>query len=135
MRGAPYKLQDVANFHVGDTVTAIDRCALQPGGREFLLYGTVMGEIGALFPVTSSEELEFFSHLEMHMRQESPPLCGRDHMSFRSSYFPVKHVVDGDLCEEFQALAPARQRRVAEELDRSPGEVLKKLEDLRAKMV
>ena len=135
LRGAPYKLQDVANFHVGDTVTAIDRCALQPGGREFLLYGTVMGEIGALFPVTSSEELEFFSHLEMHMRQESPPLCGRDHMSFRSSYFPVKHVVDGDLCEEFQALAPARQRRVAEELDRSPGEVLKKLEDLRAKMV
>ena len=135
LRGAPHKLVDVANFHIGDTVTAMDRCALQPGGREFLLYGTVMGEVGALFPLNTSAEADFFAHLEMHMRQESPPLCGRDHLSFRSAYFPVKRVVDGDLCEEFQALAPERQRRVAEELDRSPGEVLKKLEDLRAKMI
>ncbi|CAL9043144.1 unnamed protein product, partial [Musa banksii] len=26
----------------------------------------------------------------MHMRQEHPPLCGGDHMAFRSAYFPVK---------------------------------------------
>lgn len=26
----------------------------------------------------------------MHMRSEFPPLCGRDHLSFRSYYFPVK---------------------------------------------
>lgn len=24
------------------------------------------------------------------MRTEHPPLCGRDHLSFRSYYFPVK---------------------------------------------
>lgn len=24
------------------------------------------------------------------MRSEFPPLCGRDHLSFRSYYFPVK---------------------------------------------
>ena len=32
---------------------------------------------------------------EMHMRAENPPLCGRDHLSYRSYYFPVKHVIDG----------------------------------------
>lgn len=26
----------------------------------------------------------------MHMRSEFPPMCGRDHLSFRSYYFPVK---------------------------------------------
>lgn len=26
----------------------------------------------------------------MHLRSEHPPLCGRDHLSFRSYYFPVK---------------------------------------------
>ncbi|CAD5169210.1 unnamed protein product [Musa acuminata subsp. malaccensis] len=36
----------------------------------------------------------------MHMRQEHPPLCGGDHMAFRSAYFPVKDVIDGDLCEQ-----------------------------------
>ena len=29
------------------------------------------------------------------MRAENPPLCGRDHLSYRSYYFPVKHVIDG----------------------------------------
>jgi splicing factor 3B subunit 3 len=49
-----------------------------------------MGSLGALLAFTSREDVDFFSHLEMHMRQEHPPLCGRDHMAFRSAYFPVK---------------------------------------------
>lgn len=38
----------------------------------------------------SPQDHDFFQHLEMHMRSEFPPLCGRDHLSFRSYYFPVK---------------------------------------------
>jgi hypothetical protein len=67
---------------------------------QVLVYGTVMGGIGAMLPFTSREEVDFFNHLEMHMRQENAPLCGRDHMAFRSYYFPVKDVIDGDLCEQ-----------------------------------
>lgn len=74
-------------------------------------------------------------HLEMHMRQEAPPLAGRDHMAFRSAYFPVRNVVDGDLCSQFPALKADKQRTVATELERSPGEVLKKLEDVRNKIL
>lgn len=69
------------------------------------------------------------------MRQEHPPLAGRDHLAFRSAYFPVREVVDGDLCGQFAALAPAKQQAVAAELDRSPGEVLKKLEEMRNKIL
>lgn len=36
------------------------------------------------------QDHDFFQHLEMYMRSEHPPLCGRDHLSFRSYYFPVK---------------------------------------------
>jgi hypothetical protein len=50
----------------------------------------MMGSIGALVPFTSREDVDFFSHLEMHLRQENPPLCGRDHLAYRSYYFPVK---------------------------------------------
>ena len=56
---------------------------------------------GALVPFTSREDVDFFQHLEMHLRQEHPPLCGRDHLAFRGSYLPVKDVIDGDLCEQF----------------------------------
>jgi splicing factor 3B subunit 3 len=44
-------------------------------------------------------------------------------------------VVDGDLCEQYPQLSADKQRAVAEELDRTPGEVLKKLEDIRNKLV
>lgn len=117
------------------------------------------------------QDHDFFQHLEMHMRSEFPPLCGRDHLSFRSYYFPVKvgivfthlsyfynivstaehvwkyifednknkfrhflqNVIDGDLCEQFNSMDPHKQKSVAEELDRTPPEVSKKLEDIRTR--
>ena len=39
--------------------------------------------------------------------------------------------MDGDLCEQFPQLPGDKQKAVASELDRSPGEVRKKLEDIR----
>lgn len=78
-----------------------------------------------------TQDKDFFLHLEMHMRQENPPLAGRDHMAYRSAYFPVREVVDGDLCSQYAALPPSKQQAIAAELDRTPGEVLKKLEERR----
>ena len=54
-----------------------------------------------MLPFTSREDVDFFQHLEMHMRQEAPPLAGREHISYRSAYFPVRDVIDGDLCEQY----------------------------------
>uniref|UniRef100_A0A7S3VLT8 DNA damage-binding protein 1 n=1 Tax=Dunaliella tertiolecta TaxID=3047 RepID=A0A7S3VLT8_DUNTE len=135
LNGAPHKLAPIINFHVGDTVTSLQRAALQPGGQEVIVYGTAMGGIGAFYPFSSREDADFFTHLEMHMRQEHPPLCGRDHMAFRSAYWPVKDCVDGDLCAQYPSALGAKQRSMAEELDRTPGEVLKKLEDIRNKIL
>jgi len=134
LNGAPNKLEALVQFHVGETVLALTRTELQPGGQEVLVYGTVMGGIGAMLPFTSREEVDFFNHLEMHMRQENAPLCGRDHMAFRSYYFPVKDVIDGDLCEQYASLSAELQRKIADELDRTPSEILKKLEDIRQKI-
>ncbi|KAL0368761.1 UNVERIFIED_CONTAM: Spliceosome-associated protein A [Sesamum calycinum] len=111
------------------------KASLIPGGGECIIYGTIMGSLGALLPFTSRDDVDFFSHLEMHMRQEHPPLCGRDHMAYRSSYFPVKDVIDGDLCEQFPTLPMDMQRKIADELDRTPGEILKKLEEIRNKII
>ncbi|EHA8592340.1 hypothetical protein COCNU_contig69433177G000010 [Cocos nucifera] len=90
LNGAPNKVEEIVQFHVGDVVACLQKASLIPGGGECVIYGTVMGSLGALLAFTSREDVDFFSHLEMHMRQEHPPLCGRDHMAFRSAYFPVK---------------------------------------------
>ncbi|EFJ13812.1 hypothetical protein SELMODRAFT_181612 [Selaginella moellendorffii] len=135
LNGAPNKVEEIIQFHVGEVVTCMQKASLIPGGGESVIYGTVMGSVGALLPFSSREDVDFFSHLEMHMRQEHPPLCGRDHMAFRSAYFPVKDVIDGDLCEQYPTLPPDLQRKIAEELDRTPGEVMKKLEDIRNRII
>jgi len=44
-------------------------------------------------------------------------------------------VVDGDLCELFSSLPLESQRTIASDLDRSPAEVLKKLEDTRNQLL
>eukprot|EP00741_Cyanophora_paradoxa_P006525 tig00001024_g6316.t1 len=131
LNGAPHKSENVNNFYVGDVVMGMVKGALQVGGAEAMLYGTLLGAIGAVLPFNSREDVDFFSHLEMHLRQENPPLLGRDHLAFRSSFFPVKQVVDGDLCEQFTSLPYEKQLQIAGELDRTPAEVAKKLEDIR----
>ena len=48
---------------------------------------------------------------------------------------PVKEVTDGDFCEEFATLPPKTQEQIATDLERSPAEVMKKLESLRERLL
>ncbi|KAG8214047.1 CPSF A subunit region-domain-containing protein [Butyriboletus roseoflavus] len=129
--GAPHKTKMICHFHVGDLVTSIHRVSLVAGGREVLLYTGLHGTIGILVPFVSKEDVDFISTLEQHMRTEQGSLVGRDHLAWRGYYVPVKAVVDGDLCETYARLPGPKQSAIAGELDRTVGEVLKKLEQLR----
>ena len=84
------KVTEIIQFHVGEAITGLCKASLIPGGADVLLYSTIHGAIGAFVPFVSREDVDFFAHLELHMRQSSPPLCGRDNLSYRSYYFPVK---------------------------------------------
>ncbi|KAG6812703.1 pre-mRNA-splicing factor rse1 [Tricholoma furcatifolium] len=131
LMGAPHKTKLLTHFHVGDIITSIHKVSLVAGGREVLLYTGLHGTIGILLPFVSKEDVDFISTLEQHMRTEQSSLVGRDQLSFRGYYVPVKATVDGDLCETFARLPAAKQSSIAGELDRTIGEVLKKLEQLR----
>ncbi|XP_071488898.1 splicing factor 3B subunit 3-like [Diadema antillarum] len=133
LNGASQKTDVISSFFIGETVLSLQKATLIPGGSESVVYTTLSGAIGVLVPFTSHEDHDFFQHLEMHMRSEFPPLCGRDHLSYRSYYYPVKNVIDGDLCEQYNSMDLSKQRSVAEELDRNPSEVSKKLEDIRTR--
>lgn len=66
------------------------------------------------------------------MRTQNTSLVGRDHLAYRGYYAPVKGVVDGDLCESFNALPYPKQQAIAADLEeRSVPDVLKKLESMR----
>jgi splicing factor 3B subunit 3 len=121
--GASQKADNVATFHIGEIVTSIQKTTLTVGRADCVLYTTISGSIGALIQFEHKEDFEFFQTLEMHLRNEDPPLCGRDHLAFRSSYFPIKNIIDGDLCERYLALEPSSQQKIAEELERELGEI------------
>ena len=131
LMGAPHKTKLLAHFHIGDLITSIHKVSLVAGGREVLLYTGLHGTIGILVPFVSKEDVDFISTLEQHMRTEQSSLVGRDQLSWRGYYVPVKAVVDGDLCETYATLPGTKQISIASELDRTVGEVLKKLEQLR----
>nr|GAT58591.1 predicted protein [Mycena chlorophos] len=131
LMGAPHKTKMLAHFHVGDMITSIHKVSMVAGGREILLYTCLHGTIGILVPFVSKEDVDLLSTLEQHMRTEQNSLVGRDQLSWRGYYVPVKAVVDGDLCENFARLPAGKQSAIAGELDRTIGEVLKKLEQLR----
>ena len=135
LNGAPSKAEEVVQFHVGETVTSLQKVSLGPGCAEVILYTTLFGGIGALLPLTSREDVELLTALEMHVRQEAPPLCGREQLFFRSAYFPVKACVDGDYLTLFNSLPAAEQKTIADDLDRTPAEISKKLEELAARIL
>lgn len=47
----------------------------------------------------------------------------------------AQDVIDGDLCEQFSSLPFEKQKLVANGLDRTVGEVVKKLEDTRNRLL
>lgn len=53
------------------------------------------------------------------------------HYSNEQFYF--QNVIDGDLCEQFNSLDVGKQKAIAGDLERSPAEVSKKLEDIRTR--
>jgi splicing factor 3B subunit 3 len=129
--GAPYKFEILCSYYVGEAISKITKTSLTPGGTEILLYTTIFGNIGVLLPFSSRDDIEFFSNLEGHLRQEHKSLAGRDHLSFRSYYQPVKGVIDGDLCEQFPLATNEAQSKIASALERTPADILKKLEIMR----
>ena len=75
----------------------MQKTSLVSTANEVILYSTSMGSIGAFYPFETKEvyiffieDVDFFVHLEMFLRQEHNPLGGRDHISFRSAFLPVK---------------------------------------------
>lgn len=133
LSGASQKAENISTFHVGEIIMSLQKSTLIPGGSEAMIYTTLSGTVGAFVPFTSREDFDFFQHLEMHMRNENPPLCGRDHLSYRSAYYPVKNVIDGDLCEQYLSIDPAKQKSIAADMFRTPNQVCKKLEDIRTR--
>jgi len=133
--GAEYKLDLVAHFHVGEVVTSLTK-TMMPGGQEAILYATIAGRIGVLCPCSSHSEVDFFTHLELFLRNEGDlKLLGREHMAYRSTYIPVKRVLDGDLCEQFLGMPPAAQKRIAAQLERTVADVVRRIEERRAKIM
>ena len=128
--GQIHKMEQIAHYFVGELVTSLEKTTLTPGGAEVVLYSTIMGSVGAFLPISTKDEVDFLQHLEMVMRDEWRPLCGRDHLAFRSYYSPVDHVIDGDLCEQFNELPEELQVSIAQRLDRGPMEILRKVEEI-----
>lgn len=129
--GAPYKLDSICSFYTGETVTNVKKVQLTQGCAEVLIYTTITGTVGALIPLSTRADVEFFARLELLLRQECPPLCGRDHLAYRSSFFPLKNVIDGDLCEMYATLDQDKQRYIAEDLELTPFELQRKIEEIR----
>ncbi|KAJ1810302.1 RNA splicing, via transesterification reactions with bulged adenosine as nucleophile, partial [Coemansia sp. RSA 2599] len=86
----------------------------------------------AAIPLPSQSDVDFFQALELNMRKHCPPVSGRDHLKYRSSFSPVKAVIDGDLCEQYNMLPEDKRELISDNLDRSQQDISKRLEDLRA---
>lgn len=125
------KMECLCQYYVGEVVTSMTRASLVAGGAESLIYVTVTGRIGALVPFTSRDDVDFYTKLEGCLRSDALRPTGRDPCNYRSMYTPIKHVIDGDLCDAFNSLSHEEQSKIATKLDRSVGEVMKKLEDTR----
>ncbi|KAA0162778.1 hypothetical protein FNF28_04535 [Cafeteria roenbergensis] len=159
VRGAATKLVTECQAFVGGAVTAVAKGALA-GGHEVIVYATVTGAVGALLPLTAKSDTRLLEHLELYLRaraevEEGSEVAtaerltptGRVHIAYRSYFAPVKHVVDGDLCERFLCLPEAQRLALAEELSSEGGPVVagsavaaaaavaRRLEEMRARVM
>ena len=125
------KANCICQYYLGEMITSLKKTQFIPGGAELMVASTISGGLYAFVPLTSQQDLQLFTQLEAWLRQEYSNIVQRDHLSYRSSYQPVKAVVDGELCERFHSLAYSRQLAFAEDIGRTVPSIIKKLEDFR----
>lgn len=131
LNGAPYKLSNICNFYIEDIPTSFSKGSFTIGGRDIVIYSGLQGTIGALIPLLTKSDIKFFHNLENAMRTFKEDLLGRMNLMFRGYYQPVKNVIDGDLIEAFNTLSTDLKVQVANELDKTPREVSKKIYEIR----
>lgn len=112
LAGAPNRLTSVAHYFTNDIPTSIQRTNLISGGDHVIFWSGVQGTLGALTPFSSRRQQKMFQQLEMQLRNDDKPMSGRDHMTFRSYYIPVKNVIDGDLVERFLDLSRDKRESI-----------------------
>jgi splicing factor 3B subunit 3 len=127
--GKTQKMDLIDQFHLGDTITSLHKVSLAPGASEVILYSTLSGAVGVLYPFTSKKEYELFLSVESNMRS-GPTLVGRDHAAFRGYYLPAKGVVDGDLINSFGGIGAERQT-IAEIVGKSANEIDRAIEEIK----
>ena len=135
LNGAPSKFEIVNMFYTGAPITSLTAAPLQAfsGSDAAIVYGTICGGMGVCVPFVTRDDVDFFMHLELHLRAHVGSLVDRQHLAWRSYYAPVKDVVDGDLCEVFMELDLPTQYVVAEAVECTPVEVVRRLEDMRGR--
>ncbi|KAI1860422.1 hypothetical protein JX265_009821 [Neoarthrinium moseri] len=131
LHGAPDRLTLISHFFTQDIPTSISKASFAIGGKDILLWTGLQGTIGVLIPLVTRSDAELFHPLEAHMRTADPPVTGRDHLMYRSSYMPVKGVIDGDLCERYALLADDKKQMIADQLGHSVLKMERKISDAR----
>ncbi|TRY50191.1 Cleavage/polyadenylation specificity factor subunit A [Cryptosporidium tyzzeri] len=129
-----HQINTVAQFHLGDIVTCLQKSQLTPTSAEAIIYGTILGSIGSLSPILNNEDIELLSKLEILLRKQKSTLLSRDHLMFRSYYSPVHNVIDGDFCQTFTILDSQIQSEIASKLDVTVEEIYKKLDDYKTRL-
>lgn len=131
---APHHFQLEACYYVGSVIQCLSKVEWTTGDVALLFYATIDGAIGVMIPLRSTLDIELFQSLQVLLREYRSPLCGRHHLAYRSYFFPIRHVIDGDFCEEFYRLSLEQQEKIVKELDRSIVDVHRKLEDYRERI-
>ena len=108
LSGAGQKAECIAVTHIGETIVSLTKAALIPGGSDSLVYTTLSGTVGMVVPFTSNEDHDFFQHLEMHMRGENPPMCGRYANYRHPSHYPIYANLPGTILVTGRHTIPAR---------------------------
>ncbi|KAI3654555.1 hypothetical protein MP228_000609 [Amoeboaphelidium protococcarum] len=134
LNGAAHKLEQVCQYHLGDIITSMQFIPLLAGGRQVVVYVTIQGEIGMFIPFAQGEDVELFQELELILRNEFIPLSGYDHLRYRSTYLPVKRVIDGRLIEQFNALPYDRRAEIGQDFDRQLSDISRQIELLKTRV-
>ncbi|KAL0245361.1 hypothetical protein GEMRC1_009440 [Eukaryota sp. GEM-RC1] len=106
---SPNLTESLFNFYIGSPVTSLFSLGNVPGSimaSEVIVCSCFDGSIHVIRPFLSRADAIMIKGVEEFFQNHSESIAplGRNHFSFRSRFFPVKNVVDFDLCRLFLEL-------------------------------
>jgi len=125
----------IASYFINEMIVTMMKFKFYNWKEQLIVYFTLNGTIGCLFPIQKKSENLLLKNIMINLRNNVLNLTPYNILLYRSSYYPSKHIIDGDYCISYINLIDEQKKSLSSHLKVNPKSLERFLSELKFRIL